>query len=352
MASTTKSATANGNDSNTATDTTSSSSSSSISQQDTADLSGVLMKGWFSEVNNQWPGMACSIAIEEKLFDERSDYQHVQVYKTKTWGNMLVLDGVIQLTTRDEMSYQEMMAHIPLYAHNNPKDVLVIGGGDGGIIREICKHSGVEHITICEIDKVVIEAGKKYFPSVASAWSDSRVELYVGDGNEFMKRAENKERYDVIITDSSDPVGPAQALFESPFYQAMYHALKPSGRVCTQAESIWNNLDLIQKLVKDSLHIYQTVEYASVQTPTYPAGQIGFLLCTKAGQDNKSHQQGCSTPSRKIPSNEQSNYRFYTSSLHAASFVHPAFVERAIEDARQEYAKENQETKKQKTKAS
>jgi spermidine synthase len=277
-----------------------------------------------------------SLEIESTLLDEKSQYQHVQVYKSKTWGNVLVLDGVIQLTDRDESSYQEMIAHLPLYSHPNPEHVLVIGGGDGGVIREIVKHTGVKTITICEIDQVVIDAGKKFFPSVASAWDDKRVTLHCGDGAVFMKQPEQESKYDVIITDSSDPVGPAQSLFESPFYQAMNKALRPGGKICTQAESLWINLDLIHKLVKDALDIYANAEYATTQTPTYPAGQIGFLLCSKAG--GKRGTNSCAKPVRTIAKDEEEKYKYYTSQLHEASFVLPAFVERKIAEAREEFS--------------
>jgi len=297
---------------------------------------GVLMNGWFSEVNSQWPGQAMSLEVEEVLFDQKSEYQHVVVFKSKTWGNVLVLDGVIQLTERDEMAYQEMIAHLPLYSHANPERVLVIGGGDGGVIREIVKHDCVKHITICEIDRMVIECGKKYFPSVAAAWDDARVTLYEGDGAVFMKKEENINNWDVIITDSSDPVGPAQSLFETPFYQAMYAALKAGGKICTQAESIWINLDLIERLVKDSLAIFANAEYATTQIPTYPAGQIGFLLCSKAPATGgkRGKKISCSSPVRYATRHDAEKYRFYSKDLHEAAFVMPTFVQRVLDRAR------------------
>ena len=300
-----------------------------------ASLNGVLMSGWFSEVNTQWPGQAMSLEIESTLLDLRSEYQHVVVYKSKTWGNVLVLDGVIQLTERDEMAYQEMIAHLPLFSHAKPLNVLIIGGGDGGVIRECVKHDVVQSITICEIDTAVIDAGKKYFPSVASAWDDPRVHLHCGDGAVFLAQAEQQNKYDVIITDSSDPVGPAQSLFESPFYRAMYAALRAGGKICTQAESIWINLDLISKLMTDALDIFANAEYATTQIPTYPAGQIGFLLCSKAGANASRRQtHSCAMPVRKIPRADQDKFRFYTSELHAAAFVLPAFVQRKLDAAR------------------
>ena len=314
------------------------SSSSSTARVD------LLMKGWFSEVNSQWPGQAMSLQVQSVLFEQKSEYQHVLVFESSTWGKVLVLDGVIQLTERDEMAYQEMIAHLPLFSHPNPEHLLIIGGGDGGVIREAVKHASLKSITICEIDRVVIDAGKKYFPSVAAAWDDPRVTLYEGDGAVFMKREDNIGKYDVIITDSSDPIGPAQSLFESPFYRAMHAALRPGGKVCTQAESIWINLPLIQQLVLDALAIYANAEYATTQIPTYPAGQIGFLLCSKEKEatgrrgSRGSAKPTCSTPARKIAKLDADKFKFYSTALHSAAFVLPAFVTRAVEEARSQAA--------------
>lgn len=178
----------------------------------------------------------------------------------------------------------------------------------------------------------MIEAGKKFFPSVASAWDDKRVTLECGDGNVFLALPENEGKYDVIITDSSDPVGPAAALFESPFYQAMNKALKDGGKICTQAESMWLHLDLIAKLVKDSSHTFANVEYATTQIPTYPAGQIGLLLCSKQTTGKK--VPSCITPARKVPKKDEDLYRYYSSALHTASFTLPNFVAKRVAEAR------------------
>ena len=290
-------------------------------------------------MNSQWPGQALSLQVDSVLFDQRSEYQHVLVFESVTWGKVLILDGVIQLTERDEMAYQEMIAHLPLFSHPNPEHVLIIGGGDGGVIREVVKHEQVKSITICEIDRVVIDAGKRFFPSVAAAWDDPRLTLHEGDGAVFMQRPDQQRRYDVIICDSSDPIGPAQSLFESPFYSAMHAALRPGGRVCTQAESLWMHLPLIQRLLTDSIAIFANAEYATTQIPTYPAGQIGFLLCCKEKEGRGAgggRLPSCATPVRKIPKADQIKFRFYTSALHSAAFVLPAFVQRVVDAARRE----------------
>lgn len=194
----------------------------------------LIIDGWFHERGELWPGQAMSLEVKKVLDHHRSLYQDVLVFESTNHGMVLVLDGVIQVTERDEFAYQEMLAHIPLFAHPNPKRVLVIGGGDGGVLREVAKHPSVEEIVICEIDKDVIDAAKKYLPTLAIGYDDPRVTVRVMDGSKFLD--ENKDSFDVIITDSSDPVGPASVLFETPFYNAMFASLRDGGIVCTQGE--------------------------------------------------------------------------------------------------------------------
>jgi len=283
-----------------------------------------LAKGWFSELGVMWPGQAMSLEVEEVLFKGRSEYQDVVVFKSKTFGTVLALDGVIQLTERDEFAYQEMIVHLPLCAHPNPKKVLVIGGGDGGVVREICRHDCVESIEMVEIDKMVPEMSKKYLPTVSTHFDDPRLKLYFEDGCKFLES--KTAEYDVIIVDSSDPVGPAEVLFEKPFYTSMRKALKDGGIVCTQAECLWLHMDLISKLVTESRELYDKVEYAYTAIPTYPCGQVGLLLCSARGGDYTA-----SVPSRKL---ESDKLRYYNDKIHTASFVLPEFARKRIEEGK------------------
>jgi len=276
-------------------------------------------EGWFSEVNALWPGQCMSIKVQEMLFQGKSDYQDVMVFKSTDHGNVLVLDGVIQATERDEFAYQEMLAHLPLYSHPNPKKVLVIGGGDGGVLREIAKHKCVEEIHICEIDRMVIDVSKKYLPNMGKGFDDPRVRLNVGDGAAYM--SERKNEFDIILVDSSDPVGPAQSLFEKPFYEFMKNALRPGGIVCTQAECPWLHLELIKNLMEFSAQIFVRAEYAYTTIPTYPSGQIGFLLGTTTADS-------CKIPKRQVEDGTEMHY--YNSELHSASFVLPQFARKAL----------------------
>jgi len=279
---------------------------------------------WFSELNSLWPSQCFSLEVSEVLFNEKSEYQNILVFKSKTYGNVLVLDGVIQCTERDEFSYQEMMSHVPLFSHPNPEKVLVIGGGDGGVIREVLKHSCVKEITHCEIDQVVIDVSRKYLPGMAASMDDSRVTQYIGDGLKFMR--EHTNEYDVIITDSSDPQGPAACLFERPYYKLLSQSLRPGGVICAQGESMWLHLDLICKMKKFCETLYPVVNYSSIYVPTYPGGQIGMMLCSL------SKDIDFTKPTRE-PSEEQieeMKLKYYNSSVHRASFVLPHFAKTAL----------------------
>jgi spermidine synthase len=276
-----------------------------------------------------------SLQVEKVLEHRKSDYQDILVFKSTNYGNVLVLDGVIQVTERDEFAYQEMIAHLPLFAHVNPQRVLVIGGGDGGVLREVARHASVQEIVICELDQAVIDVSKQYLPSLAAGYDDKRVTVHVMDGFKFMH--ENPGSFDVIITDSSDPVGPATVLFETPFYKAMHAALKPGGIVCTQGECMWLHLDLIRPLIQSISILYQTVEYAYTTIPTYPSGQIGFIIATKAGDGGGDGGErisgatvGCKVPVRQPGKDMLEQLRYYTPELHQAAFVLPAFAKRSI----------------------
>jgi spermidine synthase len=299
-----------------------------------------LGKGWFSEVNSQWPTQALSLEYDAILWDKKSDYQHVQVFHNKVWGNVLVLDGVIQVTEKDEIAYHELIVHIPMFAHKNPERVLVVGGGDGGSIREALKHPSVKEVTICEIDQMVIDVSKQFLPNLAASYADPRVKILCRDAAKYMEEKDVIGTYDIIIADTSDPVGPAAALFEAPFYKCMFNALRPGGKVATQAESIWLNLDLIQRLVTANLGTFANVEYATTQIPTYPCGQIGFLLCSKAEEvKGKSRKRPtCKKPLRKPDEEFSKKLRFYTPEVHQAAFVLPKFVTEAIKEAEGKYA--------------
>jgi len=280
--------------------------------------------GWFLEKNKQWPGQTFGLEIEEVLFNVKSKYQDVLVFKSKTYGNVLVLDGVIQCTDKDEFSYQEMISLLPLNSHPNPKRVLIIGGGDGGVAREVVKHPAVESVVQCEIDEEVINASKKYLPNMAVGFSNPKLNLHIGDGFEFMKN--HTSEFDVIIADTSDPDGPAESLFTDEFYKLMKSALKPDGLLCTQGECMWIHLGLIKDMMKFCDELFPVCNYGSTLIPSYPCGQIGFMLCSKNPDTNFTEPLRVFTEEEKT----KMKLRFYDEDVHRMAFMLPRFVKKEL----------------------
>ncbi|XP_022158044.1 spermine synthase isoform X1 [Momordica charantia] len=313
-----------------------------------AKCHSTVVSGWFSEPqsvsghylykgskmvyfnNPMWPGEAHSLQVESILFKRQSEYQEVVVFKSSTYGKVLVLDGIVQLTEKDECAYQEMIAHLPLCSIPSPKTVLVVGGGDGGVLREIARHNSVEHIDICEIDKMVIDVSKEFFPELAIGFEDPRVHLHVGDAVEFLRHAP-EGKYDAIIVDSSDPVGPAQELVEKPFFNTIAKALRPGGVLCNMAESMWLHTHLIQDMISICHETFKgSVHYAWASVPTYPSGVIGFVLCSTEGPpvDFKNPIN----PIEKLEGavKHKRELKFYNSEMHSAAFALPSFLKREV----------------------
>ncbi|MFH2093626.1 MAG: spermidine synthase [Pseudomonadota bacterium] len=282
-----------------------------------------ILDGWFSEICPSWPGIANCFKIEKILYSKQSKFQQIDVYKTQHHGNMLVLDGLIQLTQLDEFAYQEMLAHVPLFAHPDPKYVLVIGGGDGGVLREVARHPGIESIDFCEIDEAVMAVSKQFLPEMACGFDDPRVNIYIEDGNGFVQKRHN--RYDVIIVDSSDPIGPATKLFEKPFYQALKSALRPNGLVASQGESFFLHQDCVKKLAGITKQVFPIQAYAYIIVPTYPGGHIGVCLGSLGPNPEK--------PNRLVVPAIQDQLKYYTPQIHEACFVLPHFANKMIEQA-------------------
>ncbi|KAI9823706.1 MAG: putrescine aminopropyltransferase [Sarea resinae] len=280
--------------------------------------------GWFREISEMWPGQAMTLKVNRVLHHEKSKYQDVLIFESSDYGKVLVLDNVIQCTERDEFAYQEMITHLAMNSHPNPKKVLVIGGGDGGVLREVVKHESVEEAILCDIDEAVIRLSKQYLPGMAVGFEHPKVKTHIGDGFKFL--ADKQNEFDVIITDSSDPEGPAESLFQKPYFELLHGALKEGGVITTQgSENQWLHLQLITDLKKCCKEVFPTVEYAYTTIPTYPSGQIGFMVCCKdANRD-------VSKPLRSWSVEEEEKLcRYYTKDIHVASFVLPAFARKAL----------------------
>uniref|UniRef100_A0A240SXG2 PABS domain-containing protein n=1 Tax=Glossina palpalis gambiensis TaxID=67801 RepID=A0A240SXG2_9MUSC len=279
--------------------------------------------GWFSEIQNDlWPGQSFSLKVKKILHEEKSKFQKIKILDTESYGRCLILDGIIQCTTRDEFAYQEMIAFLPLCCHPNPKKVLIVGGGDGGVSREVVKHPLVEEVYQVEIDDRVIELSKKYLPTMACGFNDKKLNLVVGDGFEYMRT--NQRKFDVIITDSSDPIGPAISLFQEDYYKLMKNSLREGGIICSQGGSFWLDYTYIKKqMLNCSIH-FPRVSYAVTSVPSYPCGQIGFVIgCLDKSSDFKD-------PVTKFSSSEidAMNLKYYSSKIHSSAFTLPRWIEK------------------------
>lgn len=274
---------------------------------------------WFLELYN---GQANAIKIKKHLFSRKTEFQQIDIFETEDCGRMLVLDGFVQATEFDEFAYQEMLTHIPMFSHPDPRNVLVIGGGDGGVLREIAKHECVENIDICEIDEGVINASREYLPSMACGFDDPRVNIRIADGSVFVK--ERPKYYDVIIVDSTDPFGPGEALFNEQFYRGMRDALKGNGIIATQAESMYLHLPIITRLVRTTKTLFPVCGYAFMLVPTYPNGTIGTCVGSMGPDVTK--------PCRKPSDAFAEKLRYYTPDVHEGAFKLPRFCAEALKN--------------------
>lgn len=218
--------------------------------------------------------------VERVLYKGRSKYQEILVVESPYFGKILVLDGIVQLTEKDEFFYHEMLTHIAMHAHPNPKRIAVIGGGDGGVVREVLKHKTVEKVCFVEIDEEVIRISKKYFPTLSSGIDDPKVELKIMDGADFIKRF--SDSIDVIIVDSTDIIGFARSLFTEDFFSSVIKALKPEGLFVTHSESFHFHLDIVIEVQQILKKAFPLVDLYSVPIATYPGNWWAFSIGSKA----------------------------------------------------------------------
>ncbi|CAM3769986.1 polyamine aminopropyltransferase [Alkalicoccus chagannorensis] len=272
------------------------------------------MSIWFTEKQTEHFGITAEIVRTH--VSEQTEFQQLDMVETKEFGNMLLLDGMVMTTEKDEFVYHEMAAHVPLHTHPNPEHVLVVGGGDGGVIREILKHPEVKTATLAEIDGKVVEYSKQYLPSIAGALEDVRVDVRIIDG--FMHIAESENRYDVIMVDSTEPVGPAVQLFTKGFYEGINRALKEDGLFIAQTDNPWFQPELIRTAFRDIRATFPVTRLYTAAIPTYPSGLWTFTL------GSKKHDPLEADPSRF----HELETSYYTPDIHRAAFALPAFVEK------------------------
>ena len=255
--------------------------------------------------------------VNNVLFSGKSPFQTVDVVETELLGKMLLNDGLVMVTEKDEFVYHDMICHVPLFTHPNPKKVLVIGGGDGGTAREVLRHKSVEKCVMVEIDEMVVDACKEFIPQTSSALSDPRLELIIGDGIKFVE--ETTEKFDVIIVDSTDPIGPAEPLFNISFYQNIANCLTDDGIVVSQGESPFYHVEMQQKLLGIIDEVFPISTIYNFSNLTYPGGLWSFTFGSK-----KYHPVKDFDPSRVGDSGL--SFEYYNTEIHKGAFAIPTFM--------------------------
>ena len=267
-------------------------------------------------------GSAFGLAITKKLDEVKSPFQHIEMFETTHFGNLMVIDDVIMLSSRDNFLYHEMLSHPVLFSHDKPKNVVIIGGGDCGTLREVLKHTDVETVTQIDIDEQVTRMSEKYFPELCASNNDPRATLKFDDGIKYMREAA-AESIDVIIVDSTDPIGPGEGLFNRAFYDSCRKALKPNGILVQQSESPLIHMPLL----KDMRDAMTDVGFSALQTLLFPqmVYPSGWWTCTLA------RKEGQFTGFRESDA-EQANFNteYYNVEVHKAASAWPNFMKKAL----------------------
>lgn len=287
---------------------------------------------WYDEaLYTRWQdkGYAQRFRIERVLFEDKSQHQDVVVFETPLFGRVLAIDGIVQTTEKDEFAYHEMMAHVPILAHQaaggDVKKVLIVGGGDGGILREVLKHPSVALCTLVDIDDMVVEISKKYLPTLsAGAFDDPRARVVIADGCAFVR--ETTERYEVVIVDSTDPVGPGSVLFSEAFYADCRRAMSPGGVIVTQSGVPFAQPD---EFVATRNRLRAVFRDAGIYLASVPSYACGVMALGWASDDPAKRAVGDAALDARFREAGLET-RYYTPAVHTAAFQHPAWIADAL----------------------
>ena len=265
-------------------------------------------------------------AVDKVYFENKTVHQSLIIFENAKFGRVMALDGIIQTTEADEFIYHEMLTHVPLMAHGNVKRVLIIGGGDGGMLREVCKHTSVEHITQVEIDDQVVDMCKEYLPNhSAGAYDDPRVSIVIDDGANFVR--ECQDHFDVIISDSTDPIGPGDVLFTSDFYENCKKCLTNGGILVTQNGVAYMQLGEVTTTAKRLQPYFADQSFYCAAVPTYIGGVMTFAWAT----DNQTLRTVSTETIAQRFKAANIKCRYYNPAIHVASFALPQYVLDALE---------------------
>ncbi len=268
-------------------------------------------------------GSRTSFRVDKVLYSGQSKYQKLDILRTTDFGNLMLLDNIIMLTEKNEFAYHEMLAHVPINAHPNPKRVLIIGGGDGGTAREVLKNEAVEECVMVEIDELVVEKAKEFFPKTAISFKNPKLDLKIADGIKYMKDHQNY--FDVILIDSTDPFGPAEGLFEKEFYQDVYNALKEDGIAAAQAESPYYYPKIQKKYFSMLKELFPKVTSYMAMIPFYPSGAWSFSFASKKYSPFEKYQT-------EAINNLEKETEYFNSQIFKACFALPNFAKKNLEN--------------------
>ena len=273
---------------------------------------------WF--VENCENKASLGLKIKKKILEQQSKFQKISFYETEFFGKLLTLDDVIMLSEKDEFVYHEMIVHMPLCVHENPERVLVIGGGDGGTVREILKYDTIKEVILCEIDEQVVRLCQQYLPITAEKLTDPRVKLVFEDGAKFIKNYENY--FDLIITDSTDPIGPGKILFQEDYYRSIKKALKTNGMMTCQSESPWFYDDVLRDMTNHMCNIFNHVETYIAMIPLYLPG-LWTMTFTSDHYSLKDFDRNKSETISEL-------CKYYNPAIHSAALAKPNFLQNIV----------------------
>ncbi|MBL6974305.1 MAG: polyamine aminopropyltransferase [Deltaproteobacteria bacterium] len=275
-------------------------------------------RDWYTELHGGPFGL--TIRRDQVLIRERTPYQQLEIFENEALGRVLLLDDAVMLTERDEFIYHEMLVHPGMLAHPDPHQVLVVGGGDGGTLREVVKHQEVEQATLCEIDEAVINLSREFLPFTAAGLDHPKSTIHVGDGLEYIRS--HREEFDVVIVDSTDPVGMAEGLFRSPFYRDVKASLKPGGLLVQQAESPFYGFETWPRTFSELASVFRNVHCYGAAIPMYPSGYWTFAF----GSDDLTPKSWFDP----LRADRLEGLRYYSSELQDAAFQLPRFARLAL----------------------
>lgn len=281
---------------------------------------------WFKE--EVTGAIGHSLRVDNVLFEGEADHQHLIVFENEQFGRLFALEGFIQVSTRDEFIYHEMVTHVPVFEHAAAKRALVIGGGDGGAIRELFRHQSIEHVTMVEIEGAVVDFSKQWFPTISDgAFDDPRLNLVIADGAKFVR--ETDEKFDIIIVDSTDPVGPGKVLFTEEFYRDCRSCLTDEGIMVTQCGLPFLQPQELQSAFRNQRASFDDVSFYAIAVPAYSGGimTLGFARVGGASPDIE-------TLSSRVAASGVGSFRYYTPEGHKGAFAVPAYVQHILETGR------------------